>query len=66
MSLEEVMKRAIQKTGRSYRDLAQEADIAPSILSLFMAGERTLTLPVANKLCKVLGLELKPPEKKAR
>ena len=39
--------------------------MAPPQLSRFMRGERTLTLPTAEKICRVLNLELaeRPPAK---
>lgn len=65
MDMESTLRQAIGNSGRSYRDIAQEADIAPSILSLFMTGRRTMTLPVAGRVCRVLGLALKRAGRKA-
>ena len=64
MDLETVMKKAITKSDLNYNWIAIEADVAKSALTLFMSGKRTLTLPVADRICRVLGLELR--QKKAR
>ncbi len=64
MDLETVMKKAITKSDLNYNRIAIEADVAKSALTLFMSGKRTLTLPVADRICRVLGLELR--QKKAR
>jgi len=64
--METVLKNAIKESGRSYWDIAKEAGIARSILSLFMTGRRTMTLPVADRICKVLELELRQLGRKAR
>jgi transcriptional regulator with XRE-family HTH domain len=40
--------------------IAQEAGIAPSTLSRFLAGERGLTTQTLDVVCDALGLELKP------
>ena len=64
MDLETVMKKAITKSDLNYSRIAIEADVAKSALTLFMSGQRTLTLPVADRICRVLGLELR--QKKAR
>ena len=58
------MKKAITKSDLNYNRIAIEADVAKSALTLFMSGKRTLTLPVADRICRVLGLELR--QKKAR
>ena len=60
MDLETAMKKAITKSDLNYNRIAIEAGVAKSALTLFMTGQRTLTLPVADRICSVLGLELKP------
>ena len=64
MDLETVMKKAITKSDLNYNRIAIAAGVAKSALTLFMSGKRTLTLPVADRICRVLGLELR--QKKAR
>jgi len=54
------LKDAIRGCGLSLNKLAKEADISNDQLSRFMRDERTLTLPIAEKVCQALGLDLLP------
>ena len=72
--MEQQLKKAILKSGRSLNDIEKETGIDSGRLSRFVRGERTLTLPAAAKVCRVLKLTLapyqpakpaKPKEKKA-
>jgi transcriptional regulator with XRE-family HTH domain len=66
--LEEQLKDAVRASGRSLRQLGEAAGIADGALSRFMRGERSLTLPAADRLCQALGLRLvgapAPPPKR--
>jgi transcriptional regulator with XRE-family HTH domain len=64
--IEKQLKQAISKTKMSRYRIAKESGLTESQLSYFVNGKRSLTLPAAAKLAKVLRLELKPIEKKAR
>jgi DNA-binding Xre family transcriptional regulator len=57
---------AVRSSGRTQKELADEAGIDKGQLSRFMVNTRTLTLPAVEKLCKVLGLELQPQRKQKR
>jgi len=61
--LEKQLKDAILKSKMSCYRIAKESGLTESQLSYFVNGKRTLTLPAAAKLAKVLGLELKPKKK---
>ena len=62
--IEEKLRKAIVKSKMSRYRISQLSGVSEAQLSLFVNGQRTLTLPVASKLAKVLGLEL--TEKKIR
>ena len=53
-----VLRQAIADSDRTVNDIAHEAEVSQSVLSRFSRGERTITLPVASRVCKVLGLVL--------
>jgi transcriptional regulator with XRE-family HTH domain len=60
------LQNAIEESGLTLGELSRRAGVATSQLSHFMRGERTLTLPVAEKICEALGLELSRPKKRKR
>jgi len=59
---EKTILKAIEETGLTQVELAAKSGVSQGLLSLFLETEpskrRTITLPVANRLCKALGLEL--------
>ena len=55
-----VLRDAIDESGKTQYQLAQETGIDKSALSRFVSGERGLTLETAAKLATALNLELKP------
>jgi transcriptional regulator with XRE-family HTH domain len=57
-TVEEQLRAALQQTGLSHHELARRSGVSQPVLSRFIRGERTLTLPVVNKLCEMLGLHL--------
>jgi transcriptional regulator with XRE-family HTH domain len=61
-SVEEQLRAALEQTGLSHHELARRSGVSQPILSRFIRGERTLTLPIVNKLCEMLGLKLCPGE----
>jgi transcriptional regulator with XRE-family HTH domain len=52
------LKDAIEESGLSLGELGRRSGVATSQLSHFVRGERTITLPVAEKLCEALGYHL--------
>ena len=66
MTMEDVLKKAIRDSGRTLNGIADEAGVSRGSMSLLMSGKRTMTLPVADRICRVLGLELKQVGRKAR
>jgi transcriptional regulator with XRE-family HTH domain len=54
---------AIRATGLPLLEFARRSGVSQPQLYRFMNNSRTLTLPVVEKLCETLGLELKPVRK---
>lgn len=52
------LKDAIEGSGLGINELSRLSGVAASQLSHFVRGERTLTLPAAEKLCEALGYRL--------
>ena len=50
---------AIEQSGMSLKEIARKSDVDDSQLSRFLRGERTFTLPTAERIARVIGLELK-------
>ncbi len=49
---------AIEDSGLTLGELSKRSGVATSQLSYFLRGERTLTLPAAERLCDALGYQL--------
>ena len=62
-SLSGVVQRAIRADGRSLYRIAKDSDVAVAVLQRFMSGERGITLRTADRICPVIGLELRPVKK---
>ena len=60
----EELKRAIAQDGRSFNQLGRDAAIDPGQISRFVRGMRDLSLSAAGRVCRALGLELRPKGKK--
>jgi transcriptional regulator with XRE-family HTH domain len=60
--MERIILKAIEQSGMTQLELAARSGVPQATLSRFMSDDpqvrRTLTLPVADKLCEALGLEL--------
>ncbi len=65
-SFDDRIRRAIKGTGKSLYRVAKDAGIDVAPLQRFMKCEQTLRLPTAQKLCKVVGLDLRPVGRKGR
>ena len=51
---------AVRATGLPLLEIARRTGVSQPQLYHFMNNRRTLTLPAIEKLCKALGLELRP------
>jgi transcriptional regulator with XRE-family HTH domain len=57
-SLSDVIISKMRSCGKTQYRIAKESGVDSSTLGRFVKGERTITLEVANKICKALGLQL--------
>ena len=64
--IEMQLREAIVTSEMSCYEIAKRAGVTNSQLSLFLSGQRSLTLTSAAKIARVLGLELRPVRRKAR
>ncbi len=60
----EKVRAAVRRDGRSLYALAKAADLWISPMQRFMEGTSGLTLDSAERLCKVLGMDLVAIKKK--
>lgn len=63
-TLSELLKRLIRDSGLSTNQVAQEAGVSQPQLSRFLRGERTLTLPAAERLLAFFGVRFVEPKAK--
>ena len=67
MTVSEQLRQAINSDPRTVHRLSLDAELSPIQVWRFLRGQRALrTSPAVDRLCKVLGLELKPIQQKAR
>jgi transcriptional regulator with XRE-family HTH domain len=62
-TLTSILREAIQGSGISLGELSRKTGISTPQLSRFMRGERTFTLPLAEKLMIFFGLTVVRPAK---
>ena len=60
LKLSEQLRGYVRNCGQSVYAVSQASGVSQSVLSRFLAGERSPTLDTAEKLVEVLGLELRP------
>lgn len=60
---EKMLRDAIQESGLSHYRINKETGVDVTLIGRFMRGERGLTLPTAERIANVVGLELKRKEK---
>lgn len=63
-TMTDVLKTAIERSGKTRYQIAQDTGILQTSLSRFMRGETSLRLDKADVLAEYLGLELKPRRRK--
>jgi len=65
--MSETIREAIRASGLAEIEIARRASTTAGQINRFMRGERTLTLPIAERVCRVLGLKLvSVPKKKGK
>jgi len=60
MDIQEALRRAIAKSGKTHYRLGKDAELAPEVIDRFVTGERDIRLATAAKLADALGLQLTP------
>lgn len=65
MDVQRALLQAVKRDPRSQYRLAKDAGIAVAVLQRFESGERGINFSTASKLCKALGLELRPAKKRS-
>jgi len=63
-SMPDTIRDAIARDGRSVYRLAIDSGVAQAVLSRFVSGKRDLNLRTADRLCRALGLELRPARRR--
>lgn len=58
MPISDVLREAVLGCDLSLRELGRQAGVDGSAMARFAKGQRSLTLPSADRLAVVLGLEL--------
>jgi hypothetical protein len=64
--MDTIIRSAIWKDGRSWRQLGLASQLSPIEVSRFARGLKTFNLPAASRLCMALGLELRPKRRASR
>ena len=54
--LSELLKHAIQSSGKSVYQICKDAGVSQIVVSRFLSGERDIRLATADRLAKALGL----------
>jgi hypothetical protein len=57
-TVSDVLRKAIQESGRPLRQVAEEAGVDAAAVIRFVNGTRTLRLPSVDRLANVLSLQL--------
>ena len=65
-SFPELIRDAIRRDGRSVYRLALDCGVNQGVLGRFVRGERDMNLRTAEKVCRALGLELRPVRGKGK
>ena len=61
--MSDVIRKAIQQDERSVCRISVDAGVTHAVLSRFINGKRDLNMRTADKVCRALGLELRPVRK---
>jgi plasmid maintenance system antidote protein VapI len=65
-SWEDVIRAAVKSYPESIYALCKQAGVDQGQLSRFIAGQQSIGLATAEKLCRVLGITLQVPPKQRR
>ncbi len=59
-SLAEIIRATTKARGLTAYALARDSGVNSAVVGRFLKGERDVTLTTAEKMCRALGLELRP------
>ena len=65
-NLAEQLRAAVRAAGLTTYALARDAGIDRAVAVRFMNGERGLNLDSASKVCRLLGLQLRPVRRRSK
>lgn len=57
-SLSEMLRRSIRESGRSIEEVADAAGVSPTVIAVFLSGQRDIHMATADRLARSLGLEV--------
>ncbi len=57
-SFADVIRAAAKADGRTTYAISRDSGVNPAVVGRFFKGERGVTLAVAERICRTLGLEL--------
>ena len=65
-TMPDTIRAAIERDSRSLYRLAKDSGVDYAVLHRFANAERDLNLRTADRLCRALGLELRPARRKRK
>jgi transcriptional regulator with XRE-family HTH domain len=63
-TLADAIREAAKRDGRTAYALAQASGLPIPVISRFLSGQRDMYVASADKLCRALGLELRPARRR--
>lgn len=66
MSFSDLIRATMKADGRTMYAIARDSGVNSAVVGRFFKGERDVTLTTAEKICRILDLELRPASKKGR
>ncbi len=65
-SWNDVIRRAVKASGLSLYRVAKDTELSVGPVQRFMAGDHGLTVTSAERICALVGLELRPVKRRKR
>lgn len=62
----EMIRATVEARGLTAYALARDSGVNSAVVGRFLKGERDVTLTTAEKLCRALGLELRPVRRRKK
>lgn len=61
-----LIRATAKRDGRTVYAIARDSGVNSAVVGRFIKGERDVTLTTAEKLCRTLGLELRPARRRRK